>query len=662
MRFVFLFLFIVLNHVNYGQQSSDVLDLSKEVWADDKAVLISEYFQNVDRSLADSLNSIFEEDFGEISKHIQGDFVGLTLAGSKRDLRMVMVFDARVSHLLIAIKVGQEEAKFYQTGLNVSPLQGAYKTSAINAVPIEIPANGLVNVCIMVPASYDGELWGEIKTFEPFDRRVDRRLRVSYIFTAILFTFAIYNLLLALLVRRKVYFYYSYYIFAFGFYASIIATTLLFSMSVVAPFSVISAAILISTGAKFSGEFLDIEDHQSRARYYYRFLVYSAYGIAPVMLLNFLMIKSLGLNNIIAIGTAFIGLSTIPFWLWVGFSIYRKGNPKGKLFLLTNIPLLIGCCVFISIWLMDHLGFISVSSHLAWATNMILFISVLFQLFLFSYVIGYSIKKLQNEKLLIQQEINQKLEAQVAERTASLRAAKDSIEEQKSELAELNRVKDNLFSIVSHDLRNPLNSVKGVLELIKKSSFQGEELQMVAGKLENSLDGTMNLLDNLLFWAKSQMDGIQAKPELIRPKDIIENNLKLALMLVREKDLTIETNLIDAQAYADSDMIDLVVRNLLSNAIKFTPAKGIIQLNMSADEHKVDFSLKDNGIGMSQQLLRDLFSADKNHTSYGTNNEKGYGLGLKLCKDFVEINGGQLNIESVEHQGSSFTVTLPSKA
>lgn len=661
MRFVFFFLLSCLGLSSYGQQFPKVLDLSEEDWSADNALTFSSYLEEIDQLQSDSLEVVFAKAFGDEATNLEGEYVRLTLSGASRNLRMVMVFDATVSHLFLAVSGTSTPTRFDKTGFRVLPLDAAYKTSAVNAVPLEIQANERVYVYIKYPTAVGGELWGEIKDYETFNKRVDRRLRVSYIFTAILFTFAIYNLLLAMLVRRRVYFYYSYYIFAFGFYASIISTTMLFSMAVVAPFSIISAAILISTGARFSGEFLNIEDQMPIATYYYRFLIYSAYAIIPIILLNFVLIGSQSLNNWTAIGTALIGLSTIPFWIWVGFSIHRKGNPNGKLFLLTNIPLLFGCCVFISIWLMNHLGIISVSSQLAWVTNMILFISVLFQLFLFSYVIGYSIKKLQNEKLVIQQEINQKLEAQVADRTASLQAAKDSIEAQKSELTELNRVKDNLFSIVSHDLRNPLNSVRGVLELMKNSSFQGKELQMIAGKLENSLDGTMNLLDNLLYWAKSQMDGIQAKPEQISPKEIIENNLKLALMLVKEKELTIETDLLDDKAYADRDMIDLVVRNLLSNAIKFTPSQGKIQLSMSKNGQMVDFSLADTGVGMSQSHLRDLFSAEKSHTSYGTNNEKGYGLGLRLCKDFVEINGGKLAIESVEHKGSVFTVSLPSR-
>lgn len=660
MRFVFVFCMFFQVFELFGQnRSNHILKLESLDFSDGKTIPITDYFILRDKS-EDSLRVVFSEHFLDNEDKFQSSIATLKLLGGSHHQKVMITFNVQIKRLL-AIKSSEKAASsFLRTGSTVAPDQAAYRMSFVNALPIEIAAREEVVLLIKFPVNADQELLSEIKDYEQVDQRVNKRLIVSYIFTAILFTFAIYNLLLAFLVKRKVYYYYSYYIFSFGLYASLITLTLVFSRAIVAPLSIISASTMISVGALFSGEFLRIEKHLSGAVFYYKFLLYFVVGVGALLTSNYLFWNNTSLNNGLAIGAALVGLSTIPFWLWVGYRIHRKGSPRGRLFLLTNIPLLVGCCAFIAFWLSNHLGLIAATAHLAWVANLVLFGSVLFQLFLFSYVIGYSINKLQSEKLHIQQDINQQLEKQVQQRTASLSSANESIEDQRLELEELNRVKDNLFSIVSHDLRNPLNSVKSVLELMKRESLQGDELRLFAKKLEGSLDGTLNLLDNLLYWAKSQMDGIQAKPNLIQPKIIIENNLRLALTLFKEKAISVTTELNDEYAFADEDMIDLVVRNLLSNAIKFTPANGEITLKMSSRNGFLKFSLEDTGIGMSPKALNELFSNDKNHTSYGTNNEKGYGIGLTLCKDFIEINGGRLTIKSVENEGSVFTVSLPS--
>lgn len=658
MRIVFFFLVFANALELYGQDHSGrILELEKVDFSQGKSAPLTEYFSHKGK-LTNSLNAVFKRHFSNTKDDFLGSISELRLKGGTRDQKVMIIFGPQIERLLAIKYSDKAETVYLRSGSGVSPRQGAYRMSFVNALPIEIAANEEVRLLVKLPNIEDKKLRAEIKDFEQVDEKINKRLIVSYVFTAILLTFAIYNLILAFLVKRKVYFYYSFYIFSFGLYASLITLTLVFSRDTVAPVSIISAATMISVGALFSGEFLRIEKHLKGAVLYYKFLLYFVGGVCVLLLANLSFWPNSYVNSILALGAALVGLSSILFWLWVGYRIHRKGSPRGRLFLLTNIPLLVGCCLFIAFWLSNSLGLIAVISHLAWAAKLVLFVSVLFQLFLFSYVIGYSINKLQSEKLQIQHGINQQLERQVVERTASLTIANQSIEDQRLELEKLNRVKDNLFSIVSHDLRNPLNAVKGVLELMKSKALNEEELQLISKKLEGSLDSTLNLLDNLLYWAKSQMDGIQANPKSIQPRAIIENNLKLALVLFKEKGLEVSTDLNDDYVFADEDMLDLVVRNLISNAIKFTPPKGKINLKMSTENGYVKFSLQDDGIGMSPQALKDLFTAETAQTSYGTNNEKGYGLGLKLCKDFIEVNGGRLSIDSVENEGSTITVLL----
>ena len=229
-----------------------------------------------------------------------------------------------------------------------------------------------------------------------------------------------------------------------------------------------------------------------------------------------------------------------------------------------------------------------------------------------------------------------------------------------SKLENLNQIKDKLFSIISHDLRSPLNSLKGVLFVLNYGGFSLEEQAVIFSVLNSQVENLSTLLDNLFHWAKTQMEGMKYSPQKIDIYTLIFENIELANPLAKLKQITIiHPEKKELLAFADDDMIRLVVRNLLNNAIKFTKSGGEISIRYEITHPYIRISVTDNGLGMNEIQLSKLFKIEDHFTLPGTAKEKGTGLGLLLCKEFVEKNGGKIWAESLEDQGSTFHFTLP---
>lgn len=229
------------------------------------------------------------------------------------------------------------------------------------------------------------------------------------------------------------------------------------------------------------------------------------------------------------------------------------------------------------------------------------------------------------------------------------------------ELEDLNKLKDKLLSIVSHDFRGPLNSLQGTLNLLLQGALTQEEFKLLTHDLVEKLDHTYNLLENLLNWAKSQMQGMKVYPKLVNLQAIANDCTNLLEPIAKKKMVEIENKIQKAvEVYADNEMVKLILRNLLSNAIKFSHSRSTIVLDLKKDEDQVIVSVRDHGLGISNENQDKLFKYE-NFSTYGTSNEKGMGLGLLLCKDFIERNGGEIWFESELEKGSTFYFTLPTK-
>lgn len=226
------------------------------------------------------------------------------------------------------------------------------------------------------------------------------------------------------------------------------------------------------------------------------------------------------------------------------------------------------------------------------------------------------------------------------------------------ELAKNNQIKDKLFSIISHDLRSPLASLKGLLMLLKEEEGMPPDFKEYLTQTSYNLDNTFILLDNLLKWSSSQMNALQPKLEPFELDILIEEIINLYEPIAQQKNIQLESKSLSKQrVFADRDMIHLVLRNLINNAIKFTPQQGKVSIEMKiANPKTVEISVSDTGVGISTENLPKVFGE---LSTRGTNAEKGTGLGLQLCKEFITLNQGTISIKSEVGKGSTFSFTIP---
>lgn len=229
-----------------------------------------------------------------------------------------------------------------------------------------------------------------------------------------------------------------------------------------------------------------------------------------------------------------------------------------------------------------------------------------------------------------------------------------------NELDELNSTKDKLFSIIAHDLRSPFSSILGFTELLvdKENILQHDESEKYLGLINSSAKNTLVLLDNLLNWAKSQTGQLIIIKEKIDIRSIIEETTDLLYSNSEIKNISMNISQAEnIEIYADSNMLKAIFRNLISNAIKFTHSQGSIDIQSSIEDNMLEISVSDNGVGMDEKICEHLFG--KNLSTKGTEGESGSGLGLLICKEFIEKHGGQISVQSELGKGSKFTFTLP---
>ena len=232
------------------------------------------------------------------------------------------------------------------------------------------------------------------------------------------------------------------------------------------------------------------------------------------------------------------------------------------------------------------------------------------------------------------------------------------------ELRLLNATKDKFFSIIAHDLKNPFNSLLGFSDLLKNDydSYSEEEIKRFIGIIHESSKHGFDLLENLLQWSRSQTGRIAFLPEVVSLKDIIKGCVDLLKTTADKKGIKIYTDMNDdLEVFGDIEMLSTVFRNLISNAIKFTPQGGRIKIKARQSNKTVAVSVIDTGVGIPEEKIPDLFRIDKQVSTFGTGNEKGTGLGLILCKEFIDKHRGKIKVSSERKNGSEFKVLLPAQ-
>ncbi len=277
--------------------------------------------------------------------------------------------------------------------------------------------------------------------------------------------------------------------------------------------------------------------------------------------------------------------------------------------------------------------------------------------FILSLVISIRKRKQYNRILVEKTDLIQKKQTEI-DHQSNLLIRKNL------ELENLNQTKDKLFSILTHDLKQPFNQILGILELLEYNQISEEDKKELLEGLKESVSHTRSSVENLLIWSKNQFTGMNVRPGSVKLMAIIETLQKQLSSALKNKELQLKIKVSnDLKVYADPDHTEIILRNLIVNAIKFSPTGGVIEI--SADQDSKDFvklEVRDYGIGMSQKQIDSMLDFNENLSTPGTLNEKGTGLGILIVHEFLEVNKGELKIESIKGEGSSFVVILPTAA
>lgn len=237
------------------------------------------------------------------------------------------------------------------------------------------------------------------------------------------------------------------------------------------------------------------------------------------------------------------------------------------------------------------------------------------------------------------------------------------ITEGNEELRELNATKDKFFSIIAHDLRSPFSALINVSDMLtdKVKALKDDEVLELAELINKASKNTFNLLENLLIWSRTQTGGMRFNPENLILSDIIYENIELAKAMAQEKQLTFNVGALPIElCFADRSMLNTILRNLMTNAIKFSHKDGVIHITCQyINDQGFEFCVMDNGVGMSPERVKELFLINKSYSTTGTKGETGSGLGLFICKEFIEKHDGQIWVESEINQGSRFCFSIP---
>lgn len=244
--------------------------------------------------------------------------------------------------------------------------------------------------------------------------------------------------------------------------------------------------------------------------------------------------------------------------------------------------------------------------------------------------------------------------------SADISLQNDLITVQKRELEQINQTKDQLFTIIGHDLRGPFASILQAMNVMKSGDISQSDMKDFLDNFHERITVTALMLDNLVLWAETQRSGAATLPQNVILQRSADQTLTIFDYLIREKNITVtHHHPDDLNIYADPDQVRVIIQNLIGNAIKFTPAGGKITVFYTEDEERITFHVRDTGVGIPESKLNKIFNVTgKNISSYGTNQEKGIGIGLVLVKEFAEKNGALIQVKSREGEGTEFSVSF----
>lgn len=494
------------------------------------------------------------------------------------------------------------------------------------------------------------------------------------IFLGVILVMALYNLFIFFSVQDVSFLYYVcsivgvglYFMFYYGFTLEFVWINSplwnTHSYGFIVPLTRISWVL-------FTKHYLHLDELLPHWNRWLNWLIYLY--LIPIVLTVFTLIGGQDFSLAIVNWIGTLGVIVLSMMLLMGILALRKGFKPARYFLIANIFFSVGSILFI----FRETGFLPDTNITRYGGQL----GIILQVTLFS--LGLANRLNTAQKAVAQKEIEQEIERKqlieqqkkqleitVTERTADLRQKTGELEvtikkltESEQNLKELNHVKDKFFSIISHDLRSPLSTLTSFLNILINfaDEVSKEEMEELAKRTQQSVKNLSFLLENLLQWAMSQMNQNQFAPQGIVLAKAIHETANLLVVGAEEKNISLSWEISpDVMVYTDYQMLSFIIRNLLINAIKYTPPQGKITITAQQEKDLVKVWVKDTGVGIPAKDLPKLFDAQEHFTRKGTQNEKGVGLGLMLCKEFVEKNGGTISVSSQENQGTSFCFSL----
>lgn len=493
------------------------------------------------------------------------------------------------------------------------------------------------------------------QSLENFYKNDATRLWTQGIFFGIILIMGLYNFVIYLSVRDISYLFYtlsilsigSYFIFYYGF-----GIEYFWPNSPLWDAYSYAFIIPITNWARlyFTKTYLHLADYSPRLNNFLTLLAWVCvitFGISALCFFAHFDVLDLLVDWI-----GFLGTTVLSLMFIVGLWVSQKGYSPAKYFSVANSILVLGGILFI----FKEMGLMNDNLLTRYAVQ----IGVIAQVVLFS--LGLSSRLNRTQMQLAQLELNKEREKkELIEEQRLLLIEK--VKEQTTHLRELNQLKDKLLSIISHDLRNPLVSLNSFLNLLihHQDKLEKKEQLKLAEKARQSLDNLDQLLTNLLYWSRSQMNLLRLNRTPVELSQLIEQALQFLALEAELKSIQLLFSpKIEVKLYLDNEMIAFVFRNLLGNAIKFSHLGSQVTIGIfRPDPHFIEIIIVDKGIGMSQEQIRHLGTSHALTSTRGTAKEKGSGLGLVLCQEFVELHRGKLLIESQKDRGTTVTVRFP---
>ncbi|MDO6470777.1 sensor histidine kinase [Maribacter sp. 1_MG-2023] len=485
---------------------------------------------------------------------------------------------------------------------------------------------------------------------------IDFRYLTTIVFTSIFGVFGIYHLLSFLVLRHKILLYYFILIFGLTLHWSlslIIDGSFSDQVILIADKTSLTTAMISTFGLlMFTKSYLNISqnNHPTLATIYKVFAIIMI-CLPGLHILNNIITKIDWLNSSLVLFAAIIALSTALLSLFSGIRLYTA-EKFNKYYLYSYTPYLLGSFLYIGAWFSQK--YFNVDTDLVILLTSIL---VTFQLVLFSILVSYKYKSIEDNTIKIQIEANSKLTTEVEKQTQHLQIAKQDLEYQNGELEKVNKLKNKLFSLLTHDVRGPLNNVSTIIAMIE-SQLEESELKEITKKLKNEVTDRISMVNVLLDWSYNQLEGVTLNRTVCDLDTLFKSIKKDFKRMADEKGIEIELAISCRELFIDENMLKVILRNLTSNAIKFSKEGQKIILSSNCTSDIVTIGVKDFGLGMNTDWQNTSGSNGAPEVRQGTVGEKGTGFGLMITKDFVEMNGGEISCKSEINKGTEFILSF----